>query len=103
MELRAASGSTRHENETDMKETFKQLLIQHKGDATHPEVHTALKHLVRLAAMDCEEGDNRTQEYSPAHSIGANKGLWRSITAPPFPGKLPSDTGFKSRFMLGCM
>ena len=35
--------------ESDAKETFKSLLIEHKGEIT-PEVTTALENLVQLAA-----------------------------------------------------
>ncbi|KAL3771548.1 hypothetical protein ACHAWU_003723 [Discostella pseudostelligera] len=79
----------------DAKESFKRLLIQHKGGATHPEVNAALEQLVQIAAKDREGVDNIAQEWSPARSLDANKGVWRSITTPPFPGKLPDDSDGK--------
>jgi hypothetical protein len=87
----------------DAKESFKRLLIQHKGGATHPEVNAALEQLVQIAAKDREGVDNIAQEWSPARSLDANKGVWRSITTPPFPGKLPDDSDGKSKFTLGRM
>ena len=83
----------------DAKEAFKRLLVQHKGDATHPEVNAALEKLVQLAAKDREDD----QAWSPAYSMDANNGMWRSITTPPFPGKLPDDGDGKSKFTLGRM
>ena len=84
----------------EAKETFKRLLIEHKGDAKHPEVSKALDTLVELAAKEEEESD----EYSsPAHNVDINKGKWRSITTPPFRGKLDDETDGKTRFTLGRM
>ena len=87
----------RYNMKLDAKEAFKSLLVQHKGDATHPEVNAALEQLVQLAAKDREDN----QEWSPAYSMEANSGMWRSITTPPFPGKLPDDGDGKCKFTLG--
>ena len=88
----------------DAKEAFKRLLIQHKGDATHPEVNSALEQLIQIATKDREEVDNDgAHEWSPAFDLDANKGVWKSITTPPFPGKLPEDSDGKSKFTLGRM
>lgn len=84
----------------EAKETFKRLLIEHKGDAKHPDVSKALDTLVELAAKEEEE----SEEYSsPAHNVDINKGRWRSITTPPFRGKLDDETDGKTRFTLGRM
>ena len=80
----------------EAKETFKRLLIEHKGDAKHPEVSKALDTLVELAAKEEEDA-------SPAHNVDINKGKWRSITTPPFRGKLDDETDCKTRFTLGRM
>lgn len=92
----------------DAKEAFKLLLVQHNGDATHPDVNIALQQLIQLDAKNRAEvtsDDQKEEEWSPAYSMDANNGLWRSITTPPFPGKLLPDSNSdgKSRFTLGRM
>ena len=82
----------------EAKETFKRLLIEQKGDAKHPDVYKALDTLVELAAAK----DNDVYS-SPAHNVDINKGKWRSITTPPFRGKLDDETDGKTRFTLGRM
>lgn len=84
---------------SDAKESFRKLLIEHKGDAKHPEVKAALDTLIQLAAND--RGD--TDEWSPTHNVDKNKGHWRTITTPPFGGKLDDESGGKTRFTLGRM
>ncbi|KAL3816743.1 hypothetical protein ACHAXA_002229 [Cyclostephanos tholiformis] len=87
----------------DAKENFKRLIVEHNGDGTNPEVKGALDELVRLAAEkrgNCVDG---ADAWSPAHSMAINEGRWRSITTPPFPGKLPDDATGMSKFTLGRM
>jgi len=91
-------------SKSDAKETFKRLLILHKGDAKHPEVNEALDNLIELAAKErasCDSNDDSA--WSPAHDMTINKGHWRSITTPPFRGKLDDETDGKTRFTLGRM
>lgn len=84
----------------EAKEAFKRVLIEHKGEGSHPDVQLALDDLVRLAAEERGEGG----EWSPASSAEPNGGRWRSITTPPFPGKLPEeDEAGRTRFTLGRM
>ena len=86
----------------EAKETFKSLLIEHKGDAKHPDVSKALDNLIELAAKEQQE-DESDVYASPAHNVDINKGKWRSITTPPFRGKLDDETDDKTRFTLGRM
>lgn len=88
---------------SDAKKTFKSLLIEHKGEIT-PEVKEALENLVQLSAN--ERGGDGDAEWSPAFDLKINRGRWRSITTPPFPGKLhddDDDADGRSRFTLGRM
>ncbi|KAL7524909.1 hypothetical protein ACHAXR_000771, partial [Thalassiosira sp. AJA248-18] len=89
------------EAKSNAKETFKRVLIEHKGECTHPEVKDALDNLVQLAAK--ERGDNDDAIWSPAHDMDINQGQWRSITTPPFPGLLDDGADGKRRFTLGRM
>ena len=90
-------------SKSDAKETLKRLLILHKGDAKHPEVNEALNNLIQLAANERASGDSDDDTWSPAHDMNINKGHWRSITTPPFRGKLDDETDGKTRFTLGRM
>jgi len=86
----------------ESKETFKRLLIEHKGDAKHQDVSKALDNLIELVAN--KEQQQESDVYSsPAHNVDINKGKWRSITTPPFRGKLDDETDGKTRFTLGRM
>ncbi|KAL7550678.1 hypothetical protein ACHAWF_013895 [Thalassiosira exigua] len=89
---------------SDAKEAFKRLLLKHDGDGAHPEVKEALDVLVELAAKERADDDgDASPEWSPALDADANRGRWRSITTPPFPGKLPDDDAGRSRYTLGRM
>jgi hypothetical protein len=91
----------------EAKESFKRILLQHRGDAARPEVKDALELLIQTAANDRGGGvdGGGREEWSPALNEDANAGRWRTITTPPFPGKLPDDANDdgKSRFTLGRM
>jgi hypothetical protein len=86
----------------EAKENFKRLIVQHKGDAANPEVKFALDELVRLAVDEREDCVDGADARSPA-AARSNEGRWKSITTPPFPGKLPDDATGKSKFTLGRM
>lgn len=96
------------------KETLKRLLTQHRGDTSHPEAKEALDKLIRLGAEERERGgeggggdsgggkSESSECWSPAFDADANKGRWRSISHPPFPGEIRGDDG-KRRWTLGRM
>ena len=84
----------------EAKESFKRILLLHKGEAAQPEVKDALEHLLQTDAK-YRGGEDDAAEWSPAQNADANTGRWRAITTPPFPGKLPNDADSKTRFTLG--
>ena len=89
------------EAKSKAKEAVKRLLIEHKGDGSHPAFAAALDDLVRLAAEERGEG---AAEWAPTASAEDNGGRWRSITCPPFPGRLKEeDDSGRTRFTLGRM
>eukprot|EP00581_Thalassiosira_minuscula_P019827 CAMPEP_0183733182 /NCGR_PEP_ID=MMETSP0737-20130205/40400_1 /TAXON_ID=385413 /ORGANISM="Thalassiosira miniscula, Strain CCMP1093" /LENGTH=372 /DNA_ID=CAMNT_0025966381 /DNA_START=59 /DNA_END=1174 /DNA_ORIENTATION=- len=103
-ESSALMAETKSRTKIDAKETFKRLLSLHNGDVSHPGVVEALEDLVQHAASERE--DNNDSEWSPAHGMWyANQGRWKSITAPPFTGRLPGPDHANQdcKFTLGRM
>jgi hypothetical protein len=77
----------------ESKATLKQILLQHNGDTSHPSVQNAISHLQQhLDTYQDQEMDIHT--YT---------GRWRSISTPPFPGRLKEDDAGKARYTLGRM
>lgn len=81
------------------KEALKRRLVEHNSETAHPQVKEAINNLVQLAA----EERGAESSWSPAQDMDVNRGNWRSITTPPFPGKLPVDDDGKAKFTLGRM
>lgn len=82
----------------DAKETLKRTVVEHKGEWKHSDVQQALDTLVELAAS--ERGDG---EWSPTADLNLTRGRWRSITTPPFPGRIRDDEDGEHKFTLGRM
>lgn len=81
---------------------FKRLLLEHNGEASHPDVQTAMEILINLAS----QGRDHPDEWSPAQDKNLNSGQWKTVTTPPFPGKLPKqedDDDERTKFTLGRM
>lgn len=86
----------------EAKAFLKRLLLQHNGEASHPEVQAALDKLCSIASS--QRGDDVKDCWEPAYEMNFNTGNWRAITTPPFPGKLSDDDeDGKSSFTLGRM
>mmetsp|Transcript_21964 Transcript_21964/g.45760 ORF Transcript_21964/g.45760 Transcript_21964/m.45760 type:complete len:310 (+) Transcript_21964:228-1157(+) len=84
------------------KTRFKRLLLEHNGEASHPDVQTAMENLINLAS----QRRNHPDEWSPAQDKNLNSGRWKTVTTPPFPGKLPKqedDDDERTKFTLGRM
>ncbi len=84
------------------KTELKRLLLEHNGEASHPDVQTAIENLINLAS----QGRSNSEEWSPAKDKTLNSGRWKTVTTPPFPGKLPrqeDDDDERTKFTLGRM
>ena len=82
----------------ECKSSLKQILHRHQGDTSHPQVQDIVSKLLFLATdekTNVEQSDTITNP-------GKYTGRWRTISSPPFPGRL-DDVDGKAAYTLGRM
>ncbi|KAL3788081.1 hypothetical protein HJC23_008143 [Cyclotella cryptica] len=81
----------------EAKSSLKRILLENNGDTTQPAVEDAIKTLQILSSEKRGEAEWNVTQDKHFHT-----GRWRTITTPPFPGRLPDDGG-KAKYTLGRM
>ena len=82
----------------ECKSSLRQILLHHKGDTSHPQVHDAISKLQQLVNDEINTQQNTTTADDP----NSHTGRWRTISSPPFPGRLDDIDG-KAAYTLGRM
>lgn len=82
---------------SEAKSSLKRILLENNGDTSQPAVQDAIKALQNLSSE--KRGD---AEWNITQNKHFHAGRWRTITTPPFPGRLPDDGG-KAKYTLGRM
>lgn len=82
---------------SEAKSSLKRILVENNGDTSQPAVQDAIKALQSLSSEKRVDAEWNITQNKHFHT-----GRWRTITTPPFPGRLPDDGG-KAKYTLGRM
>ncbi|KAL7519292.1 hypothetical protein ACHAWX_004080 [Stephanocyclus meneghinianus] len=82
---------------SEAKSSLKRILVENNGDTSQPAVQDAIKALQSLSSEKRVDAEWNITPNKHFHT-----GRWRTITTPPFPGRLPDDGG-KAKYTLGRM